>query len=428
MKRKRSNTAVLFIIAGFLLATSCIVVYADFFLYQIFKEQQRNTLLLAQASAVPVMQPTPTPTTSAEPTPTPEPARAQLVGDIPNVRFPDYDTGIDAEYSYQSDELRIAVDEVNEDGVTYYVADIWMRNVNCFRTAFSSGKFKGKRQSAEKISQDNNAILAVNGDFLGGLVIRNGELYRKATLRPVVEPEEDDTATQNDEKPSTPTDEDIATPTDANIAALTPEEAASLIEQTSITRADQNVQTQAQIIETASRPERATCVLYYDGTLVTEEYKTFRSVTAMEQGAWQGWQFGPTLIRNGSAMTDVKAQGRNPRCVVGYYEPGHYCLILIDGRRKNHSIGMNFKEIMELCTRLGLKEAYNLDGGGSAIMTFNGKIINQPSGSSDARNLPDMVVIGDYLAPDMLFVPTPSPTPEITTTPIQSPEVADIES
>ena len=47
-----------------------------------------------------------------------------------------------------------------------------MRNVNCFRTAFSSGKYRGKRESAEKIAKDNNAILAVNGDFLSGLVIR----------------------------------------------------------------------------------------------------------------------------------------------------------------------------------------------------------------------------------------------------------------
>ena len=56
---------------------------------------------------------------------------------------------------------------------------------------------------------------------------------------------------------------------------------------------------------------------------------------------------------------------------------GHYCLIIIDGRQKGYSIGMNFDEMKELCTRLGLKEAYNLDGGGSAIMVFDGKIINR---------------------------------------------------
>jgi exopolysaccharide biosynthesis protein len=144
--------------------------------------------------------------------------------------------------------------------------------------------------------------------------------------------------------------------------------------------------------------------------MLTEEYDTFRSTSAMEEGAWQGWQFGPTLVRNGEAAKDVKAQGRNPRCILGYYEPGHYCIVMIDGRQKGYSIGMNFSEMIDLSLRLGLTEAYNLDGGGSAIMVFNGEIINQPSGTGDARKLPDMVVIGNYLAPEQLFIPTPSPT------------------
>ena len=58
---------------------------------------------------------------------------------------------------------------------------------------------------------------------------------------------------------------------------------------------------------------------------------------------------------------------------------------------------MNFDEMKELCTRMGLKDAYNLDGGGSAIMVFNGEIINRPSGKGDARKLLDMIVIGENL-------------------------------
>lgn len=376
MDRREIKTAALCIIAGFLVLTSFAVVYADCLLGRIYQEQQKNIRLSAQAAPVPVLQPTPTPipTLASIPVPT----RAPLPGDIANVRFPEYDTGSDAEYSYQSDELRIAVNKVEEEGVTYYVADIWMRNINCFRTAFSSGKYRGKREHAEKIAKDNNAILAVNGDFLGGLVLRNGVLYRKANLRPT----------------PTPTPEPSPEP-------------------------DQSIPAETAVPQPAEkmRPQRATCVLYYDGQMITEEYDTFRSVTAMERGAWQGWQFGPTLVRNGEAAKDVRAQGRNPRCILGYYEPGHYCIVMIDGRQKGYSIGMNFAEMIDLSLRLGLTEAYNLDGGGSAIMVFNGKIINQPSGTGDARSLPDMVVIGDYLAPGLLFVPTPSPTLEPTSSP-----------
>ena len=379
MNRRKVKTALLCASAAFLAITSTAVVYADYFLGQVYKEQQRNIRLAAQSTPVPVLRPSasapvPTPSSASASASTPTPSRAPLPGDIAGVRFPDYDTGVNAEYSYQTNELRIAVDKVEEEGVTYYVADIWMRNINCFRTAFSSGKYHGKRQPAEVIAQENNAILAVNGDFLGGLVIRNGVLYRKATLRPV------------------PTAAPTKTPATGTSVEAPPTE------------------TPTPRPATVSRPQRATCVLYYDGTMITEEYRSFRSNDAIEENAWQGWQFGPTLVRNGQAAKDVKAQGRNPRCIIGYYEPGHYALIMIDGRQKGHSIGMNFKEMIDLCLRLGLTEAYNLDGGGSAIMVYGNEIINDPSGTGDARNLPDMVIIGDYLAPDMLFEPTPKPT------------------
>ena len=380
MDRRKIKTATLCFIAGILALTSSAVVCVDCLLGRVYQEQQKNIRLSAQATPVPVLQPTPSPTPVPTLASTLVPTRRPLPGDIANVHFPDYDTGSGAEYSYQSDELRIAVNKLEEDGVTYYVADIWMRNINCFRTAFSNGEYRGKREPAEKIAKDNNAILAVNGDFLGGLVIRNGVLYRKANLRPTPTP-----------LPSLVPDQSIPVITAETVTPLPTEK---------------------------PRPQRAACVLYYDGQMVTEEYDAFRSATAMERGAWQGWQFGPTLVRNGEAAKDVKAQGRNPRCILGYYEPGHYCIVMIDGRQKGYSIGMNFAEMMDLSLRLGLKEAYNLDGGGSAIMVFNGEIINQPSGTGDARKLPDMVTIGDYAASGQLFEPTPPPTSE----PISSPE------
>lgn len=372
MSRKRMKTATLLVIAGLLMLTLVLVIYADILLGRIYHEQQNYLQLSHLATQVPVLRATPSPTPAYSPTPVP--TRRPLVGDLANISFPDYDTGTGADYSYQSNELRVAVNKVEEDGVTYFVADIWMRNINCFRTAFSSGKYKGKREAAEKIAKDNKAVLAVNGDFLGGLVIRNGILYRKAIVRPTPTP--------------TPSP-------DPGIPTITPTPG----------------------MEELLRPQRATCVLYYNGQMITEEYSSFRSNKSIEKGAWQGWQFGPTLVRNGKAAKDVKPQGRNPRCILGYYEPGHYCIIMIDGRQKGYSIGMNFKEMISLSLKLGLKEAYNLDGGASAIMTFNGEIINSPSGSGEARNLPDMVIIGEYLDPGTLFEPTPSPTPKQTPTP-----------
>ncbi|MDD3919634.1 MAG: phosphodiester glycosidase family protein [Eubacteriales bacterium] len=381
MKKRRAKLSTLYVITGLLSVVLAAVVYADCLIGDIYLAQKKNAALSLGATPIPVLDSTPTPVPTPTPTAPPQPTRTPLAGDIAGVRFPDYDTGENADYSYQTDELKIAVHKVEDLGVTYYVADIWMRNISCFQTAFSSGKYKGKRQDAEKISKDNNAVLAVNGDFLGGLVIRNGVLYKKAVKRFIEEEEEPDT-----------TPGEIPTVYDP-FALPTP------------------TPTPTPKPKSAQRPERATCVLYADGRMITEEYQTFRSVKAMERGAWQGWQFGPTLVRGGVAAEDVKKQGRNPRTMLGYYEPGHYCIVVIDGRQKGYSIGMNFYEMMELAKSLGLTEAYNLDGGGSAIMTFNGEIINRPSGGNNGRSLPDMVVIGEYVTPDKLFSPTPAPTP-----------------
>lgn len=97
--------------------------------------------------------------------------------------FPAGDTGTGALRSYQSDELKIAVSMVQENDITYYVADVWVRNISAFTTAFAKGQYgTGIHQDPVKMASANNAILAITGDYYGarnkGVVVRNGELYR----------------------------------------------------------------------------------------------------------------------------------------------------------------------------------------------------------------------------------------------------------
>ena len=86
------------------------------------------------------------------------------------------------------------------------------------------------------------------------------------------------------------------------------------------------------------------------------------------RGAYQSWIFGPSLL-------DGKWKGRmikfwiwtyirrsHPRTAIGYFEPGHYCLLLVDGRQQN-SRGMFLDEMAKVFEDLGCKVAYNLDGG-----------------------------------------------------------------
>ncbi|MDP2813007.1 MAG: phosphodiester glycosidase family protein, partial [Erysipelotrichaceae bacterium] len=69
---------------------------------------------------------------------------------------------------------------------------------------------------------------------------------------------------------------------------------------------------------------------------------------------------------------------------------------VVDGRSKQ-SEGMRLDTLAKLFVRLGAVSAYNLDGGGSSTLWYNGKIINQPSVSglfSDERSISDILFIG----------------------------------
>lgn len=139
-----------------------------------------------------------------------------------------------------------------------------------------------------------------------------------------------------------------------------------------------------------------TCVIYYDGTMKTHKKEEFDINEAVKNGAYQGWTFGPTLVRDGvllSGFEDYAISDKNPRTAIGYYEPGHYCLITVDGRARGYSDGLSLTELAELMYGFGCTEAYNLDGGGSAMMAYNGDLINKPW--KNGRKSSDIIFIGE---------------------------------
>ena len=234
------------------------------------------------------------------------------------------DTVIVTENSYSSPDISVTVTEETLGQTTYYLADIYVRDITCFRTALANNTYgSGFRDSIEDMALLNNALLAVNGDYYGntneGVVIRNGVIYR-------------------------------ANSTNCDV-----------------------------------------CVLYYDGTMRVMPGSSFSVEEAVEQGAWQAWTFGPALLNtDGSVLTSFASTNRiisaNPRTAIGYYEPGHYCLVVVDGR--GESAGITLPDLSRLFYDLGCRAAYNLDGGNSSVMVWNNEVINNPSGggreSSDA--------------------------------------------
>ena len=143
-------------------------------------------------------------------------------------------------------------------------------------------------------------------------------------------------------------------------------------------------------------------VLYNDGTMKAYNVSKdgFNLTREMKKGIRHIWQFGPVLVQEGKGTLKSKYRTRHPRNIIGYYEPGHYVLVTVDGRTKK-AIGMTEEEEVELMLSLGCQEAMNLDGGTSAVMVFMGEIISSPSNmgtgrAEGGRKLLDMVLFGEF--------------------------------
>jgi hypothetical protein len=138
------------------------------------------------------------------------------------------------------------------------------------------------------------------------------------------------------------------------------------------------------------------CVLYRDGRMETKKWGTFTMQEIIDSDPWQVWGFGPALLDEDGHAIEIEhaLSGHNPRAAIGYYEPGHYCFVVVDGRIKGWSEGIRLSTLSKLMEDLGCKAAYNLDGGGSAQMFFNGEIISRSC--NEDRVISDII----YLLPE----------------------------
>ena len=86
----------------------------------------------------------------------------------------------------------------------------------------------------------------------------------------------------------------------------------------------------------------------------------------------------------------------NPRTAIGIIDDSHYVFVVSDGRT-NSSEGLTLYELAEFMQSIGAKTAYNLDGGGSSTMYFNGEVVNNPTSNGNKiseRGVSDIVYIG----------------------------------
>ena len=139
------------------------------------------------------------------------------------------------------------------------------------------------------------------------------------------------------------------------------------------------------------------CVLYPDGHMETYARNDYEVEDILAAEPAQVWCFGPALLdAEGHARKNPPCSEAvgfpNPRCAIGYYEPGHYCFIVADGRQNGYSVGLLLGELAQIFEELGCKAAYNLDGGGTAVMYFNHARFSRQSNGAD-RHIGDIALI-----------------------------------
>ena len=136
------------------------------------------------------------------------------------------------------------------------------------------------------------------------------------------------------------------------------------------------------------------CVIAEDGTMRTYPASIEDPNDLVK--CWQLFCFGPELVHNYKPVLDYSncfdydvAWNSHPRTAIGYYEKNHFCFLLVYGRNeKDH--GCYLEEMAQFFADLGCKYAYNLDGGSSSHVWYDGKEQGKPN---EDKPLSDIIYI-----------------------------------
>ncbi|QYH35834.1 phosphodiester glycosidase family protein [Salinibacterium sp. M195] len=243
--------------------------------------------------------------------------------------------------SYTSDAATVSISTVvtgsGADTVTYYVADVELTDATALRSAFAQNSFgENIIDLTSSIAAEHDAIFAINGDYYGfrdtGIVIRNGVVYR-------------------------------------------------------------------------DEPARDGLAFSLDGSVEVYDETTTSADQLIADGVWNTLSFGPAIVENGAVVAGIEnveidtnfgnhsIQGEQPRTAVGVIDDNHLVFVVVDGRNPGYSAGVTLPGLAAIMQDLGATTAYNLDGGGSSTMYFNGTVINQPSNGGE-RETSDILYVG----------------------------------
>ena len=243
-------------------------------------------------------------------------------------------TATSTDTTYSDGNIIVTLKEYRENDSTIYVADVQLTDSSYLKTALAQGSYgRNVTQKTSEIAESVNAVLAINGDYYGAQ--EKGYVIRNGELYR-------DTAIENQED----------------------------------------------------------LVIYEDGSFGIINESDVTAQELIEKGAVQTLSFGPALVQNGKITVSQneevgQAMASNPRTAIGIIDDNHYVFVVSDGRT-SESEGLSLYELAEFMDSLGAETAYNLDGGGSSTMYFNGSVVNNTTGGmgNSERSVSDIVYIG----------------------------------
>lgn len=239
------------------------------------------------------------------------------------------------ETEYRDGNISIRLSAYREEDSAVYVADIQLASPEYLKTALADNAYgKNLTEKTSVMARSAGAILAINGDYYG--VQESGYVLRNGVLYR-------DTPVSGKED----------------------------------------------------------LVIFADGSFRIIREDEISAQSLLEAGAEQILSFGPALVENGEVSVEKgqevsRAKSSNPRTAIGIVGENHYVFVVSDGRTSD-SQGLSLYELAEFMQSLGVTTAYNLDGGGSSTLYFNGQVVNQPTTNGkkiQERSVSDIVCIG----------------------------------
>ena len=155
-----------------------------------------------------------------------------------------------------------------------------------------------------------------------------------------------------------------------------------------------------------SEGARRGLALHRDGTMRLYDETATDADALVAEGVWHTLSFGPGLVEDGAVVAGIddvevdtnfgnhSVQGNQPRTAIGLVEANHLLLVVVDGRSTGYSRGLGMNELAQMFVDRGATVAYNLDGGGSSTMVFDGDLVNDPLGRGRERGTSDILYIG----------------------------------